>query len=149
MMRAKNEIKDYTTGQITVIEIPWTEIELREQIANWRWARETGGITVGDQAVTTFRDEMPVWLGMINDMALRPGQTAAYEYKPRGGANVTLTPAQVSRIYACFAWYVQACFSTERALLEQITSGAPLESVAAAAQDPATWPQTTFAWEPA
>jgi len=148
MTRATDIIKNFATGQITVIEIPWTEPELREQVANWRWARETAGITVGSQSVSTFREEMPVWLGMINDMSLRPGQTAAYEYKPRGGANVTLTPSQIARIYECFAWYVSACFSTERALLEMITSGAPLDTVAAAAQDPGTWPQTSFEWNP-
>jgi hypothetical protein len=148
MAKAINEIKDFLTGQVTIIEIPWTKPELREQVANWRWARETAGITVGSQSVSTFREEMPVWLGMINDMSLRPGQTAAYEYKPRGGANVTLSPTQVARIYECFAWYVAACFATERTLIQMIDAGADLSTVATAAQNNATWPQTSFAWNP-
>lgn len=147
-MRAKNEIKDYTTGQTTIIEIPWTASELIEHIGNWRWSRETAGITVGTQPVSTYRDEMPVWQGMLLDMERRPGATTEFEYKPRGGENVTLSPAQVSRIYECFAWYVAACFGTERALVEMIEQGGDLSVIAAAAQDPSTWPQTSFDWTP-
>jgi hypothetical protein len=146
MARAINEQKDYSTGQVTTIEVPWTQDELKEHIGNWRWARETSGIIVGLQPVSTFRDEMPVWQGMLLDMERRPGETTAFEYKPRGGENVTLTPAQVSRVYECFAWYVAACFATERHLIGMIEQGADLSTVAAAAQNLETWPQTSFEW---
>jgi hypothetical protein len=151
MVRAKNEIKDFATGQVTVIEIPWTESELREQIAAWRWQREAGGITVGNQPISTFKDEMPVWLGFKDDAKERIDAgitTFQYKYKPRGGTEfATFSQKQVLRAFQCFKWYVGACFDAEDALLAMITSGVPLDQVAAAAQDPATWPQTTFAWE--
>lgn len=151
-MRAKNEAIDYATGQITVIEIPWTAPELLEQIAAWRWQRETAGITVGTQSVTTYREEMPVWLAMranVQDRAAANAPESTYKYKPRGAeVTSTLTAAQVLRVYECFAWYVAACFETEAALQAMIAGGGDLNTVAAAAQNPATWPQTAFDWTP-
>lgn len=124
---------------------PIIEKKLRNQLALIRYAKEVAGITVGTQPVTTFRDEMPVWQGMLLDMTLRPGATTSFEYKPRGGANVTLTPQQVGRIYECFAWYVNACFATERYLASQIGT-LTAEQIEGLANTDSTWPQRQFEW---
>lgn len=122
------------------------KVVFKQQIAETRYQKEIGGIVVGDQPVSTNRDEMPIWQGMLLDISMRPGQTATYEYKPRGGENTTLTPQQVGRVYECFAWYVQACFATERALCGMLDAGASIEAVEAALQNANTWPQTSFNW---
>lgn len=119
---------------------------LKKAIAETRYQKEIGGIVVGTQPVSTNRDEMPIWQGMLLDISMRPGATPSYEYKPRGGENTTLTPQQVGRVYECFAWYVQACFATERALCGMLDAGASIETVEAAVQDVNTWPQTQFNW---
>jgi hypothetical protein len=148
MPRAINQIIDYPTCQVTSIEVPWTEADLLEEIAAIRWKRETAGITVGTQAVSTYREEMPIWQGMLLDITFKPGQRTAFEYKPRGGENVALTIQQVLRCYECFAWYIAACFAVERALRDMIDNGTSLNSVAALAMDSATWPQQVFEWNP-
>jgi hypothetical protein len=116
---------------------------MRAWIAEQRWQREIAGITVGEQPVSTLREEMPVWQGMLLDIAVfRPGVEVAYEYKPRGGVSVQLTVAQVQRCYECFAWYVQACFAVERALIEMLDAQVPPADIVAAAD--AAWPQRQF-----
>lgn len=115
-------------------------------LANERWTRESAGIFIGEQFVSTNRDEMPVWQGMVLDaFVLRPGAQATYEYKPRGGANTTLTPQQVGRCYECFAWYVGALFAVERniaLMLDGTTSVAERKAILSAIP----WPQTQFEW---
>jgi hypothetical protein len=113
------------------------------RLAEIRWMRESSGIRVGTQEVTTLREEMPVWQGMLLDITLRPGATVAFEYKPRGGVNVTLTSQQVTRIYECFAWYVNACFATERSLVAQIGTISNSQILDLANSD-STWPQKQF-----
>ena len=148
-MRFINETRVFGTNQVTQIAVPWTPDDLRAAIAEWRFGRETMGITIGTQTITTNRDEMGIWLGMVDDIQRRPGATAAFEYRPREGVNVTLTPAQVLRVVDCFKWYVAACFATERALNEAITAAElDLSIIAAMAQNPATWPQRQFDWTP-
>lgn len=130
-------------GTFTNLRQAWTADSLREHIAEARYAAESGGIYVGEQLVTTNRDEMPVWQGMLLDaFVLRPGQQESYEYKPRGGTNTTLTPSQVARCYECFAWYVGACFATERQLVAMLNAGADPETVYSSI----TWPQRNFEW---
>jgi len=128
---------------IVVIEPSPTEL-LKARISDMRWQRETAGVTIGTQPVSTLREEMPVWQGMLLDITLQPGVRSEYEYKPRNGANVVLTPQQVQRCYQCFAWYVSECFSTERYLCGLIDAGTPLEQVEAMLNT--VWPQTQFDW---
>ncbi len=116
------------------------------RLSQIRWQKESAGITVGEQPVSTLREEMAIWQGMLLDMTLRPGATTSFEYKPRGGANVTLSAQQVQRVYMCFAWYVAACFATERQIALQIGT-LTNEQVLAMAENDATWPQRAFTWE--
>lgn len=115
-------------------------------LASERWIRESSGITVGDQLISTNRDEMPVWQGMLLDTVFRPGVRSEFEYKPRGGQNATLTPQQVGRAYECFAWYVAALFGVERQvalLLDATATNAERAAILSAIP----WPQTAFTWE--
>lgn len=117
----------------------------KQLITAIRYQKESAGIYVGEQLVTTFRDEMPIWQGFLLDIALRPGVTTSFEYKPRGGTNTTLTVAQVQRCYECFAWYVIACFATERYLIGLLETST-VQEVLALLDSGSVWPQTTFEW---
>lgn len=133
------------TDEEIEIATPLAEVfALKSRLAALRYEKEVSGIMIGSQQVSTNRDEMPIWQGMLLDMTLRPGATSSFEYKPRGGNNTTLTAQQVQRVYECFAWYVQACFATERQLIAAIDAGAPLEQVEAMLDS--VWPQTQFDW---
>lgn len=116
----------------------------KQYLAAERFTRESGGIVVGNQTVTTNRDEMPIWLGMVMDIVFNPGVRTQFEYKPRNGANTVLSAEQVMRCYQCFAWYVSECFAVERRLAAELDAGAPIADVLA--QLPAAWPQTAFEW---
>lgn len=142
-----NDVPQPTQEQIDAAS-PQVELALaKAKLASERWTRESAGIIIGTQFVSTNRDEMPVWQGMLLDaFVLRPGVRSAFEYKPRGGQNTTLTPQQVGRCYECFAWYVAALFAVERqvaAMLEATTSNAEREAILSAIQ----WPQREFTWE--
>lgn len=120
--------------------------QLLSKLSDIRWRKESAGITVGTQPVSTLREEMAIWQGMLLEMTFRPGVTTSFEYKPRNGVNVTLTATQVQRIYACFAWYVATCFGTERYLASQIGT-LTNEQILALAETESTWPQRAFTWE--
>lgn len=118
----------------------------KQFIAVERFNRESGGIIVGTQSVTTNRDEMPIWLGMVMDIIFNPDARTLFEYKPRNGSNTVLSAEQVMRCYQCFAWYVSECFAAERRLATELDKGAPIADVLS--QIPAIWPQNVFEWTP-
>lgn len=131
---------------------PWTQQELISEIADFRWIKETSGITVGNQVVTTERHEMPIWLAMLLDISMRPGERTSFVYKPQGGSLVELSIPQVLRCYECFAWYISACFATEKYFQALITQESAQENpnfdgIAAAALNDLSWPQRIFPWE--
>lgn len=139
------QIIGWGNSSLTLPNGQWLAVQnMKRKISALRYEKEIGGITVGEQPVSTNRDEMPIWQGMLLDMTMRPGATATYEYKPRNGINTTLTAQQVQRVYECFAWYVQACFATERQLIAAIDAGTPLEQVETMLES--VWPQTQFEW---
>lgn len=131
---------------------------LREYIATVRYNHEVGGFTIGDQFVSTNRDELAHWFARFYDAfnwlngdeaarAINPN--GLYPYKPKGGTRVAMLTAQQSvRAYHCLAWYVNACIATEGVLIEQIEGGTRLDLILDAANNTATWPQKQFAWNP-
>lgn len=135
-----------TQAELDAVESEVAEKQLLKKLSEIRWEKESAGITVGDQPVSTLREEMAIWQGMLLEMTFRPGVTTSFEYKPRGGTNVTLSVQQVQRIYSCFAWYVATCFGTERYLVSQIGT-LTIAQILALAENDATWPQRTFTWE--
>jgi hypothetical protein len=122
-------------------------------LSDQRWQKETGGITVGEQPISTHRDEAAHWLARYSDAtrwllgdatarAINPD--GIYPYKPKHGEPVYLSATQVVRAYLCQAWYVNACFAVEKAAADAVKGGADIGDVVASMQ----WPQTSFDWEP-
>lgn len=137
-----NEFTDTRTGVVTRDVVPWTVDTLKAHIADLRWQHETRGIMVGDWFVATERSERGTLIGMQLNVTINP--QLVINYKPRGGSSTYLLNAgQVIRICQCAAWYIEACFATEKALCDAIDAGADLEAIAAFSD----WPQTEFTEE--
>lgn len=124
-------------------------------ISSERYSKETGGITVGGQFVSTERDEIGHWFPRFydammwtqGDPTVRAGNPdGLYPYKPKNHEPVILSAAQVMRAYQCMAWYINQCFAVEDQLYVSLNAGTPIADVLA--QIPAAWPQTAFEWTP-
>ncbi len=126
----------------------------KQYISAERFKKETGGISIDGQAITTERDEIGHWFprffnayqwlqGDARVRAVNP--QGIYPYKPKNGDPVILGAMQVVRAYECLAWYINACFAVEDQLYESLKS-ATIEQVLASM--PSAWPQREFTWEP-
>lgn len=128
---------------------------LKQYLANVRYEHEVSGFNVGDQFISTNRDELAHWLArFLNAFNWLQGDTSTnpsglYPYKPRGGSVVAmLTAQQAVRSYQCITWYVNACIATEGQLIEAIDAGGDLVAIKAMIDNAATWPQRQFDWVP-
>ena len=129
---------------------------LREYIATVRYNREVVGFTIGDQFVSTNRDELAHWFARFydafnwlsgNETARAINPSGLYPYKPKGGNKVAmLTAQQAVRAYQCLAWYVNACIATEGAMIAEIEKGTRLDLILDSANNVEQWPQTRFNW---
>lgn len=124
-----------------------------QYISNERYKVETGGIRIGEQSITTERDEIGHWfprfynamMWLQGDPYTRAGNPdGLYPYKPKNGMPTVLSAEQVIRAYECVAWYVNACFATEAELYKLLESGTAIDTVLA--MIPGAWPQTQFEW---
>jgi hypothetical protein len=133
-----------------------TTIEgLKQYLAQVRYEKEVSGFTIGNQFISTNRDELAHWFARFFDaFNWLQGNTSTdpsglYPYKPKGGsAVVMLTAAQAVRAYQCLAWYVNACIATEGQLIEAIDGGLDLTQAKAIIDNQGTWPQRQYDWEP-
>lgn len=123
----------------------------KQWLAAERYKKETGGITIGTQLVTTERDEIGHWFPRFydasrwlqNDPTVRAmNPDGLYPYKPKGADSVFLTAEQVIRAYLCIAWYINQCFAVEGQIEAMLNGGAPIESTL----NGIVWPQTEFDW---
>lgn len=125
----------------------------KQYITSERYTKETGGITVGGQFVSTERDEIGHWFPRFYDAlmwtqgdptvrAINP--EGLYPYKPKDREPVILSAAQVMRAYQCMAWFINQCFAAEDQLYVSLNAGTPIADVLA--QAPAAWPQTAYEW---
>lgn len=84
-----------------------------------RWARETGGLSIGGVLVGTNLDDQNRISGVLSAIAL--GGLEAVDFKAASGW-VRLTAAQLQGIAQAISGHVQACFSAERAHHEAIAA---------------------------
>ncbi len=152
--------RDALAAELDAIKNPpgpdLTSIEgAKTYISGERFKRETGGISIEGQVISTERDETGHWIGRFFDarawlagdeMARGINPTGMYPYKPKRGEPVTLSAQQVVRAYLCMAWYINACFAVEDFLYQQLKARIPIETVLAA--EPDAWPSNQFKWEP-
>jgi len=91
-----------------------------EELAAARWREETGGLTLPDGTIIkTDRESQALLTGAALSATLDPGKDI--EWKGVNGW-VTLTSAQILEIAAAVRAHVQAAFSREKALAEQVNA---------------------------
>lgn len=128
---------------------------VRQYVSNARYVAETGGITVGNQFVSTERDEIGHWfprfynalMWIQGDPRIRAvNPNGHYPFKPKGHPPTVLTAEQVLRAYECMAWYINACFAAEAMLYARLDANEPLDVIVT--DTPTSWPSNQFSWEP-
>lgn len=100
----------------------YTKAQLKAYTASARYDREIRGITVGGVAVLTDRQSQSMVSNAFSYLSKAPAGTTA-DYKGASGW-VSLTAAQLEPIALAVGTHVQACFSAERLVGEEIDSGA-------------------------
>lgn len=102
---------------------------LLEQLAELRWTRETGGVSLPDGgAINTSREAQAQVSSAFS--ALQSGMIASIEWKSDlGWATVTL--AEFAPVAIMVAKHVQGCFAAERAVALSIEAAQSVDDLAA------------------
>ena len=88
-------------------------------VTEYRWQKETGGITVGESVITTGIEDQNRITSVIANAEL--AGVTELDFKTVNGW-VTLTVDQIKGIAAAIALHVQSCFTKERILCEIVDS---------------------------
>lgn len=124
----------------------------RAYVSQVRYQKETQGILIEGQLISSDRDEIGHWYPRFaSAYAYLQGDTTSnptglYPYKPRGGEPVVLTALQAVRAYMCLSWYVNACFGVEKVAFDTIDHLTDKQQIKAII-DAIEWPQREFMWE--
>lgn len=98
-------------------------------LADLRWRKETGGVSLPDGgAINTSREAQAQVSSAFN--ALQSGMIASIEWKSELGW-VTVTLAEFTPIASVVAKHVQACFAAERAVALSIEAAQSVDDLAA------------------
>lgn len=98
----------------------------QQKVTEYRWQKETGGITVGESVISTGIEDQNRITSVIANAELA-GATEL-DFKAANGW-VTLTLEQVKGIATAIALHVQMCFTKERAISEVIDSLETVEEI--------------------
>ena len=99
------------------------------ELARIRYARETAGVVVADRRIQTDPASRSNLLGAL--VAMREGFTAETAWKSADGW-VTVTLAEVETMARAVVGHVEACFSRERELHDQLLAlGGDVAAIAA------------------
>lgn len=106
----------------------WKAVKLAE-IANWRWVRETGGVTFNGLQIDTDRESQATITGAL--VSMQGGLLESIEWKTKTGAFVTLDLAAVQAVAQVVAAHVQLSFSLEKQLVALVDVAQTIEDVQA------------------
>ena len=99
---------------------------MQQKVTEYRWRKETGGITVGDSVIATGIEDQNRITSVIANAELA-GVTEV-DFKTVSGWT-TLSIEQVKGLAAAIALHVQSCFTKERAVSEAINSLETVEEI--------------------
>lgn len=105
-----------------------------QEIAQARYLYETGGVVLNGLVIETDRETQATINGAY--ASLKDGLLASLDWKAAGGQWVSLNLAGMTPIAQAVAAHVQASFSLEKQLAEQVESATTAEEVGAI-----QWPQ--------
>lgn len=100
--------------------------ERRAALADLRWTRETGGIVLNGAAISTDRESQGLVNGALALMSADPGRLIDWK---TGAGWVRLDAATIAQIAFAVGAHVQACFSHERELSEEIDAALSFEAL--------------------
>ena len=97
-------------------------VSLKAYAAAARYAKETGGITVGNAPIATDRGSQTMIANTLADMTQRSVATVNFK---TGAGFVSLSLAQITAISKAVGAHVQACFDAEQAVDAGISATPP------------------------
>ena len=110
------------SGTVFAAPSPAAQLDLKAYAAAARYAKETGGITVGNAQIATDRSSQAM---IANTVAYMTQQgVAAVNYKT-GVGFVSLSLAQITAIAKAVGAHVQACFDAEQAVDAGVSATPP------------------------
>ncbi|MEN6402942.1 MAG: DUF4376 domain-containing protein, partial [Armatimonadia bacterium] len=89
--------------------------------------QETSGVVVGGAKIRTDRESQATVTGAF--VTLSQGLVQSVDWKAEDGVWVQLTLAEITPIAAAVASHVQACFTAERLLAQQINAAQTIEEI--------------------
>ncbi len=123
-----------TTGEFVKpvpppVTLESTKAEKKAKIADWRWAREVGGVTVGGAKIRTDRESQAQVTSAFTSLA--NNLIESVDFKTADGTWVTLGLAQVSAVAQAVATHVQQSFTIEKQLVALVDAVTTIEEVQA------------------
>lgn len=121
------------TPEPVVTPTPSTLAEWKEakkaEIAEWRWQRETGGVTVGGARIKTDRESQATINGAYT--SLKGGLLESVRWKTDDGTFITMGLAEIEAVAQAVALHVQQSFDLEAQLVELVNQAETIEAVQA------------------
>lgn len=94
---------------------------LKDHLADYRWQKETGGITISGLPIRTDDRSKMLLAAIQQEIATTNDPTHTRQTKTTAGF-VSLSDAQLSALYLAVISHVQKCFDCEQSLISSIDS---------------------------
>lgn len=93
---------------------------LRRILTDYRFAKETGGVTYNGKVLQTTRDAVAAWLGAFLAANANPAFTV--NWKTNDGSFATYSASDIINIFAVGMQHIQKCFNAESTVLASINN---------------------------
>lgn len=97
------------------------------EIANFRYTKETQGITVDEMLISTTRDSRALIESTF--LNLSNGFISTVDFKSANGIFKTLGLTEMTAIASAIAVHVQACFTQEKSYIDQLNLATTIDEV--------------------
>jgi hypothetical protein len=121
-------------GEFTLPTVPTVTLESAktaklEELAAWRFAKETSGVTVSGARIKTDRESQAIVTSAL--ISLSQGLATSVDWKAEGGVWVTLGLNEITAIAQAVVAHVQACFTLEKQFSLDIAAAATVQDAEA------------------
>lgn len=127
-------VPELGTGSVTIptpgpMTLERAKREKLDEIAAWRFQRETGGVLLNGVRIRTDRESQATITGAM--ASLQGGFVTSIDWKAANDVWVQLSFAEMTAIAQAVSSHVQLSFSMERQLAEQVAAATTIEQVQA------------------